>query len=113
PPRYPGVQRDIFRARDAEAGNEPLAMPRPDNAGKEDIRIEGIRQRLKFIGYIGKGDERFAFVSDGEEVFAAKKGALVAEGFRVSEISDDALTVEAVEGSGLVWLGLDEGVSPR
>ncbi|MBI5237134.1 MAG: hypothetical protein HY887_01760 [Deltaproteobacteria bacterium] len=114
-PRYPGVIRDIFMARDADAkaGNEPLAMPRPDNAGKEDAGIEGMRQRLRFIGYIGKGDERFAFVSDGEEVFAVKKGALAAEGFRVSEISDDALTVEAVEGSGLVLLGLDEGGSPQ
>lgn len=112
-PRYPGVIRDMFTALDGDAkdGGKPLAAARSDNAGKEKSRIADMRQRFRFIGYIGRGDERFAFVSDGQEVFAAKKGALLGDWFRVSEISDDALTVEPVQGSGLLWLGLDEGGS--
>ncbi len=112
-PRYPGVIRDMFSALDADAmgSGGPSAAARPDNAGKEKARIAGMRQRFRFIGYIGRGDEMLAFVSDGQEVFAAKKGALLSDGFRVSEISDDALTVEDAQGSGLLWLGLDEGGS--
>ncbi len=99
----------MFRALDddAKAPGKPSAMPRPRNDGKGDAGVEGM-MRLRFIGYIGKGDERFAFVSDGEDVFAVKKGALAAKGLRVSEISDGALTVEAVEGAGILRLGLDD-----
>lgn len=112
-PRYPGVIRDMFVVMDGDAkhGGGHSAAARPDNVGKEKARIADMRQRFRFIGYIGRGDEMFAFVSDGQEVFAVKKGALVGEGFRVSEISDDALTVEPLQGSGLLWLGLDEGGS--
>ena len=110
-PRYPGVIRDIFMAMDGDAkhGGGHSAAARPDNVGKEKTMIADMRQRFRFIGYIGRGHEMFAFVSDGQEVFAAKKGALLSDGFRVSEISDDALTVEPVQGSGLLWLGHEGG----
>ncbi|MBJ6726333.1 type II secretion system protein PulP [Geomesophilobacter sediminis] len=69
------------------AAGPPAPPPPPEDKDFEEL------SRFTFLGFLNKEGSKTIFLSNGKEIFLAKKGSTVAGKFTVVALTDDALTL--------------------
>jgi hypothetical protein len=96
------------------AGQGQMAPPPPPPPTPRDIDQQEL-SRFSFLGFLKKNGDKTVFLSRDNEIFLARKGATIANKFIVSDLTDDALTLQSpATGAELVIPLLDnQAVSSR
>ena len=119
-PRFSGFRRNIFspifREEVKPPPFKPLALPPPPRpvtaqapaslppppppppppTADEVAAVE--MAKFTFLGFLKNGGQRTVFLSSNNEIFLAKKGSLLGAKYRVSDLTDDAITIKPIAG---------------
>lgn len=92
----------------APAAPPPPPPPPPPTQAQLD---EGELGKIVFLGFLKKGAERTVFLSKGGEIYVVKKGGQVGPRFRVTDLTDDAITIKSVNSDRQMVIPLVENRS--
>jgi hypothetical protein len=97
-PDYKGIKKNIFRPLKVyipkpppKPVEKPPTEPPPVVAPPPPSPLRVFTSRVKFVGFLEKGKDKTVFLNRGEEVFIVKRGDIIDNRFRVSEVTDTVL----------------------
>lgn len=64
--------------------------------------------QFTFLGFLKKGSRKIIFLSRSDEIFLVKKGDRLAGKYEVSNVTDEALTIQMLGGGGEIIIPLVE-----
>ena len=127
-PRFAGFQRNIFSPifRDESKPPpfkplppppppvkappplpQPVQAPAPPPPSKEQI-AESELAKFVFLGFLKQNGEKTVFLSRNNEIFLGKKGSSLGPKVRVTDLTDDAITIKSVDGGREIVIPLVE-----
>lgn len=88
----------------------PVQPPPPAPTAEELARQAADAELAKFVflGFLQKNGQKTVFLSKNGEIFLAKKGTVLANQFRVTDLTDDAITIRSDAGSREIVIPLVE-----
>lgn len=88
----------------------PVQPPPPAPTAEELARQAADAELAKFVflGFLQKNGQKTVFLSKNGEIFLAKKGTVLANVFRVTDLTDDAITIRSDAGSREIVIPLVE-----
>lgn len=109
---YKGAGRDIF-------SGEPEAIPQPIAPARQDINPQPVVNQgppppppinLKFFGYATRtGTRKSIFLAQGDTVFTAREGDIVAGRYRVVKINPTSVEIQDVLSNNTQTIPLIQG----
>ena len=85
----------------------PPPPPPPSQAQLDEAELS----KIVFLGFLKKGGERTVFLSKGGDIFVVKKGGQVGPRFKVSDLTDDAITIKSIDSDRQMVIPLVENRS--
>ncbi|HYH00432.1 MAG TPA: hypothetical protein VD837_14965 [Terriglobales bacterium] len=110
--KYEGTGRNIFSAESAPEIPEPVDNPRRDE------EVASVPQgppppppiNLKFFGYATRsGEPRSIFLTQGDSVFSAREGDIVAGRYRIVKINPTSVEIQDVLSNNTQTIPLIQG----
>jgi len=118
-PRFTGFKRNIFWLRPYETVKKlpppppppppPLPPPPPPPPASAATEIA----KFTFLGFLKKDTKKIVFLAKDNEIFVVKKGDKIANNYLVTNISDDALSINTTAGGGEIIIPLIENMPLR
>ena len=127
PPRFAGYKRNLFKpVFHEELKTLPLPppppprqrpLPQPASKGAaasqptpqaEPTPVQRDMANFTFLGFLKNGTRKTIFLSSNKEIFLARKGDRLAGKYEVTSITDEALVITSLTGSGEIVIPLVE-----
>lgn len=120
-PRFAGFKRNIFRLASLETKKKlpppppppfipPPPPPPPPSSPPPPPPPPPPLAKFTFLGFLNKDNRKTIFLSKDNEIFLVKKGDKIANNYEVTNISDDALTINSLAGGGQIIIPLVENM---
>ena len=84
----------------------PPPAPTPEQLAQQAADAE--LAKFVFLGFLQKNGQKTVFLSKNNEIFLAKKGTVLANRFKVSDVTDDAITIRSDVGNREIVIPLVE-----
>ncbi len=120
-PRFSGFRRNIFTLASFETKKKlplpppppPLPPPPPPPPPETPSQIEQKEManemaKFTFLGFLLKEKRKTVFLAKDKEIFVVKMGDKIANKYEVTNISDNALTINSTTGGGQIVIPLIE-----
>jgi len=85
----------------------PAPPPLPAPPSEDQLAAKELA-KFTFLGFLSKNEEKTVFLSNNGEIFLAKKGSTLGTKYQVADITDQALTIKAVNGGRQLVIPLVE-----
>lgn len=128
-PRYSGIRRNIFSPifqEDIKPESKPapgkinlpvpppppLAPPPPPAPPVPQVPeitpVQRDMAKFTFLGFLKKDNKKTIFLSSDKEIFLVKKGDTIAGKYQVTNLTDEALTIQPLADGGEIIIPLVE-----
>ncbi len=122
-PRFTGFKRNIFWLAAAETKKKlpppppppspplkPPSPPPPPPPPPPPSPVTMEMAKFTFLGFLNKDNRKTIFLHKDNEIILVKKGDKIANKYEVTNITDDALTINSISGGSQIIIPLVENM---
>ncbi len=88
----------------------PPVQPAPSTPPAPISPVRAEMAKFTFLGFLKKDDKKTIFLAKENEILLVKKGDKIANNYQVTNITDEALTINPVSGEGQIVIPLVENM---